>query len=720
MQKFFVITLLAALGAQLTGCDKQLSSGGASQSTSSDNTAAASTSTHRVGEDSMLANTGWNVHGGNASETRFSELKHINQKNVGELGLAWSFDLPEPRGQEATPLIIDGVMYTTAAWNHVYALNAVTGEQLWHFDPQVPKAWGAKGCCDVVNRGVAYSDGKVITGTFDGRLIALDANTGKQLWSTLTIDPTKNYTITGAPRIANGKVFIGNGGAEFGVRGYVSAYDQNTGELVWRFYTVPGHKDKPQENAIHNKTIDSWDGEWWTIGGGGTVWDSMAYDPELNLLYIGVGNGSPWNPKLRSNGKGDNLFLSSIVALEADTGKYRWHYQTTPQTGWDYTATQHIILADLTIDGTEHKVLMQAPKNGFFYVIDRQSGKLISAENFVPVTWAKGIDKNGRPIVNPEAKYWETGKPALVSPAWLGGHSWHPMSFNQQTGLVYLPAQEMAFPYANDENYRINPRGTNLGINLGLGAFPDDPAAIAAIKKSVKGHLSAWDPVAQKEVWRVQYPGPWNGGVLSTAGGLVFQGTAGGFVNAYHASTGEKLWQFPAQTGVVAPPVTYQINGEQYVTVSVGWGGIYPLITGPLASNSKKHPINKSRVLTFKLGGKAELPAVDQTLRTMANLSDVELNKKQVAEGFELYEVRCGICHGTGAVGGGVIPDLRYSVHLQHDSWFNVVLDGALESRGMIGFGSDISKNEAAAIRAYVISRNQFANKIGDVQRLSR
>ena len=549
----------------------------------------------------------WLSHGRTYSEQRYSPLNQINEANIEALGLAWYLDLPDARGQEATPLVINGVMYTSAAWSIVFALDAKTGRELWRYDPKVDRAWGVNACCDVVNRGVAYWQGSIYVGTIDGRLVAIDSATGEEQWSVLTIDPTKRYSITGAPRVVNGKVFIGNGGAEFGVRGYISAYDGNSGDLIWRFYTVPGNPSQPQEHPALDMAVKTWNGEWWNLGGGGTVWDSMAYDPELNLLYFGVGNGSPWNPALRTDGEGDNLFLSSIVAVNADTGDYVWHYQTTPNEAWDYTATQHMILAELVINGEERKVIMQAPKNGFFYVLDRSDGKLISAEPFVPVSWASHVDQEtGRPVINPEAEYWKTGKVAMVTPIWLGAHNWHPMSYNPNTGLVYLPAQELSFPYKGEETFEVNTKGANLGLDMSVAAIPDDPKVIEVIKASSKGHLLAWDPVTQKEVWRVPYPGPWNGGVLSTAGDLVFEGAATGFIHAYRASDGEKLWEFPAQTGVVAPPMSYEIDGEQYITVMAGWGGIFPLISGP-SSWASGEPINRSRVLTFKLGGKSKI-----------------------------------------------------------------------------------------------------------------
>lgn len=672
-------------------------------------------------ETSTLQDVEWPFHGLGNKENRYSELDDINTENVNDLSLAWYIDLPEAKGQEATPLVVDGVLYTSAAWSHVYAIDPKTGETLWHYDPKVDKANRIKGCCGPVNRGVAYADGQIFIGAFDGRLIALDAKTGEERWSTLTVDTTQSYTITGAPRVAKGLVFIGNGGAEFGVRGYVSAYDQLTGDMKWRFYTVPGHPDEQQENPIHEKAKNTWSGEYWKLGGGGTVWDSMAYDYELNLLYIGVGNSSPWNPRLRTDGEGDNLFVSSIVALNVDTGEYVWHYQTTPQDAWDYTATQHMILAELEIEGQQRKVIMQAPKNGYFYVLDRVNGDFISAENYVPVNWSSGIDDQGRPVINPEAKYWETGQPALVTPAWSGGHNWHPMSFSAKTGLVYIPAQEMAFPYVDDQNFSPKKLAVNLGVDLTKAGFPDDPAAIASIKDATKGHLSAWNPVTQKEEWRVQYPGMWNGGVLSTAGDLVFQGSATGFVNAYDARDGKKLWEFQAQTGVVAPPVTYRIDGEQYVTVSAGWGGIFPLLTGPLSQDSDPDPINRSRLLTFKLGGTEDLPKTIETHRQLPDYSSVELDETKVAGGHAVYERYCASCHGTGAFGGGVIPDLRYSAALANDqAWKVIVYDGVLSSNGMVGFKQELSIEDVDNIRNYVIARNKYAHSIGDTQRLSR
>jgi quinohemoprotein ethanol dehydrogenase len=502
----------------------------------------------------------WVIYGRTYSEQRFSPLARITADTVKQLGLAWYVDLDTNRGQEATPLVIDGVMYISTAWSMVEAFDAKAGALLWSYDPAVPRALGVRGCCDVVNRGVAAWKGKIFVGTFDGRLVALDARTGKPVWSVMTVDPTKPYTITQAPRAIKGRVVIGNSGSEYGVRGYISAYDAETGDLAWRFYTVPGDPAQPVENPILVEAAKTWHGEWWKLGGGGTVWESLSYDPELNLIYFGVGNGIEWNQGERSASQGDNWFLSSIVAINADTGAYVWHYQATPGEEWDYDAVQQLILADLTIDGARRQVLMQANKNGFFYVLDRKTGQLISAKNFTPVTWASAIDqKTGRPIENPGIRYDQTGKRAQLLPGALGAHSWQPMAFNPTTGLVYIPAQEIGMTYEPVKNFLPAPMGWNIGT-------------ITTNPPNVKGYLIAWDPVNQKEVWRANYLGPWNGGVLTTAGNLVVQGNAAGDFSAYRADTGAKLWSMFAQSPVMAAPVTYEVNGEQYIAVLAGWG----------------------------------------------------------------------------------------------------------------------------------------------------
>lgn len=643
----------------------------------------------------------WMTVGRDYSEQRHSPLSKISDQNVGELGLAWHFDLETRRGLEATPVVVDGVMYTTSAWSIVYALDARTGELLWKYDPEVPREWGVNACCDVVNRGVALWQGKVFVGTIDGRLVGLDAATGGVLWDVNTIDRTKPYTITGAPRVVKGKVVIGNGGAEMGVRGYVSAYDADSGELAWRFYTVPGNPADGFENKAMETAAKTWTGEWWQYGGGGTVWDSMVYDPDLNLLYIGVGNGSPWNQQIRSPGGGDNLFLSAIVALNPDTGDYVWHYQTTPGESWDYTATQHIMLADLEIDGALRKVLMQAPKNGFFYVIDRQTGELISAEAYVPMNWASHVDlETGRPVENPKARYL-AGESHLQQPGPYGGHNWHPMSYSPQTGLVYIPALDMPWLYATDEKFEFGQGVWNLGTDPLIGALPTDEAARKGLRALIKGHLLAWDPVAQKEAWRVPYKGPWNGGVLSTAGNLVFQGTADGRFVAYRADTGEQLWEQPAQTGIVAGPMTYEIDGEQYVTVSAGWGGAFALVAGFFVQPESLP--NISRVLTFKIGGSDELPPVDWYGPHIEEPPAQTASSETIAHGKEVYVRMCQWCHGDGVVSGNLVADLRASGALYDDNWGEIVLGGVLAEAGMASFKDYLDEADAEAVRAYVI-----------------
>jgi len=651
-------------------------------------------------DDARLRNAGaepgnWLTHGGTYSELRYSPLAQIHDGNAGQLGLAWYYDTHTKRGLEATPLVVDGILYTTGAWSVVYAVDARNGKEIWTFDPQVPKETGAKACCDVVNRGVALYKGKVFIGTLDGRLIALDAATGKPLWSVVTVDQSRPYTITGAPRVVEGKVLIGNGGAELGVRGYISAYDAETGALAWRFYTVPGDPSQPFESPALERAATTWKGgEWWKVGGGGTCWDSMAYDPELRLLYVGTGNGSPWSRYVRSPGGGDNLYLSSILALRPDTGELVWHYQETPGDTWDYTATQHIILADLPIGGQTRKVILHAPKNGFFYVIDRETGKPISAEKYVEANWAKRIDlKTGRPVEN-DAVYYRT-KTTIVTPSQLGGHNWQPMSFNPKTGLAYIPAQDVAAIFGLDKKWQYRPGDWNTGTDLTLiKEFP---------RSAAKGYLLAWDPLAQKEAWRVPYNGPWNGGTLTTAGNLVFQGTADGRFVAYRADTGDKVWEAPAQTGIVAAPITYTVDGEQYVSVMAGWGGVFALYGGDAAASN--HVRHVGRLLTFKLGGTAALPPLAKPTTEVASFKGPGPTKQEVARGEALYSRHCQTCHGSAAVGGGVLPDLRHIPPEIQAGFSAIVLQGALKSQGMPAFGQWLNEDDAKAILAYLHQR---------------
>ena len=657
------------------------------------------------------ANDGWRSHGRTYDEQRHSPLRDINTENVSNLGLEWYFDLQTDRGIEATPIVHNGMIYVTSAQSVLFALNAKTGEPVWQFDPKIDKAQSAYACCGAVNRGVAIWGESIFLGTLDGRLVSLDATTGSVNWDVLTIDKSRPYTITGAPRVVKGKVIIGNGGAEFGVRGYISAYDVNDGELVWRFFTVPGDPSKPYESAAMEMAAKTWTGDtYWKVGGGGTAWDSMAFDPELDLLYFGVGNGSPWNHEIRSPDGGDNLFLSSIVAVRPDTGDYVWHYQTTPAESWDYTATQHLILSDLEIGGETKKVIMQAPKNGFFYVIDRETGELLSANNYVPVTWASHIDvATGRPVETKEARY--SASPSSIQlPGPMGGHNWHPMSYNPLTGLVYIPAQEIPFAYVKKGGFKYSPGGINTAVSFAINDMPDDAAMFKAVKSMLKGRLLAWDPIKQEAAWTVEHNGPWNGGTLTTEGNLVFQGNSIAEFSAYDASDGTKLWTFQTQTGVVAAPITYSIDGEQYVAVAAGWGGTYVLATGGVLPTGSNH--QAARLLVFKLGSEKQLPNIEVSdeLAHQAPPAPLAVTDQTIALGKELYGDNCSLCHGMQAFSSGLIPNLRYSSFLRDaNAWSAVLLDGVLSTKGMPNFSRALGKEQGEAIRAYVIKEANSA-----------
>ncbi len=642
------------------------------------------------------ANVGqWLSHGRDYSEQRFSPLTTVSAQNVGQLGLAWFADFDTRRGQESTPLVIDGSLYVTTAWSKVYAFDAKSGKLLWKYDPKVPGEWAVNACCDVVNRGVAAWQGKLYLATVDARLIALDAATGKVIWDVLTIDPGKPYAITGAPRVAKGKVLIGQGGSEFSQRGYVSAYDAQTGKLDWRWYVVPGNPANGFETPELAAAAKTWNGQWWKTGGGGAPWDSIIYDPETNYVLVGTGNGAPWPAAIRSPGDGDQLYLSSIVALDLDTGKYVWHYQASPNESWDYDNTSQMMTANLDIGGQKHHVVMQAPKNGFFYVLDAKSGKLLSAEPYVQgITWAKGIDKKtGRPIVNPEDNYGKTGKGALVSPYYGGAHNWVPISFSPATGLVYIPVTQSSYAYvATHEDD--NPMGQKLSIS-----FKGNQDMMSRIKTPPVslGYLVAWDPVAQKERWRAPVAGEAgrSGGTLATAAGLVFAGNSNNEFAAYRADTGEKLWRTDTQTGTLAGPVTYEVDGEQYVAV-----------VGGFRQTGSYYAPNYSRLLVYKLGATNKLPPEVPFPAQPLNPPAAFGTPDTLSHGQEVYGRFCSTCHGSDGLSRGMFPDLRYSGALGSASAFKaIVIDGALTQNGMVSFAKGISAADAEAVRAYVVSR---------------
>ncbi len=637
----------------------------------------------------LSANGNWPQHGFNAAETRHSPLTTIHSQNVSRLGLAWETSLDSSRGLEATPIVIDGIMYLTSNWSRVYALDARTGSILWKFDPKVPGEWAAKGCCDVVNRGVAVANERVFVGTFDGRLIALNANDGTVLWEVNTIDRTKPYTITGAPRVVGDKVLIGNGGGDFGVRGYVSAYAVADGSLSWRFYTVPGGADGPFEHQELAEAVKTWDRDsLWETGLGGTVWDSMAFDPELNLVYVGTGNGFPWPRFQRSPSGGDNLFLSSILALNADTGRLVWHYQTTPGDSWDYTATQHIVLADIKWQGKPRKVLFQAPKNGFFYIVDRSNGELLSANNYVHVSWASHVDlKTGRPISNASADYSKGER--LVMPSTLGGHNWHPMSWNPSTGLVYIPAQEAATYFYPD---RFTVLMAGAGPRNKIDIVPDDTFGTAK--------LLAWDPIVGAARWTVAYPMFSNAGVLSTAGNLVVQGDGEGFLNFYDASNGSVLQRIEIGTGIIAPPISYDMDGIQYISVLAGWGGA--LFSHAESGVAARRHSNSGRVISLKLGGgKVPLPVAQPAISSRLPGPALRELNVHAQRGRDVYEAHCGSCHGWFGH-NGLLPDLRRSPPELIDELEPIVIDGALKERGMPSFDGQISEQELDDLKVFL------------------
>ena len=653
----------------------------------------------------------WLSYGRTYSEGHYSPLSHINAGNVRQLGLAWSLELPGQRTLEATPLAVDGVLYFTGSHGKTFAVDARSGKRLWEFDPDPVHHSPQKLRINMdAHRGVAYWRGKVYVGLFDGRLLALDAKTGKTAWSVQTFDDGRaRKGISGAPRVFDGKVIIGHGNAEWGTRGYVTAYDAATGRQRWRFYTVPGEPKKGFENAAMAMAAKTWNGAWWHWGGGGTVWDNMTYDPEFNRVYLATGNGGPANADVRSPGKGDNLFVASIVAVNADTGGYVWHYQVNPRDTWDYDSTQQMVLADLTIEGEPRKVLMQASKNGFFYEIDRASGKLISAEKFANVTWAERIDlKTGRPVETADARY--KNGPVVIWPSALGAHGFQPMSFNSTTGLVYIPTMKLGMrigPAQSDDdlrNYRNDKRRYFVisGAQMEMGIMESDDGT---------GGLLAWDPVTQKKRWEVHYTDSlWNGGTLATAGNLVFQGTGRGQFLAYNAGTGEKLWNIDAGLGIIAAPVTYEVDGLQYVSILVGYGGAASMFGDKLLDYGWRFNEQPRRLLTFALDKHMTLPPSKPPRFDVHAVDDPEVvvNSSEASEGLKLYGSTCASCHGA-ELGSTIAPDLRESTLAMNWQAFRAVLhEGQLAAVGMPKY-DDLSDEDLRALFMYIRQRAREA-----------
>ena len=624
----------------------------------------------------------WLTYGRTHNEQRFSPLTEINDETISRLGLEWSLELPDARQLVGTTLAVDGVLYVTSSFSVVTAIDIRTRTVLWRFDPEVTKHAGKTlRVLWSTSRGVAYWDEKIFVGAGDGRLIAVDAKTGKQIWTTMTVEPESFYYITGAPRAYNGKVVIGNGGTEMGpARGYVTAYDTDTGEQIWRFWIVPGNPADGFEDNAMRMAAKTWTGEWWKYGGGGNVWNAITYDPEYNHIYLGTGNGSPWNQKIRSPGGGDNLFLCSIVALDADTGRYKWHYQTVPGESWDFNSAMDIVSVDLDVHGQKVKTLMHAPKNGFFYIINRANGKLLSAKPFAKVTWATEVDmKTGRPI-EVEGSRYEDGE-VLIWPGPIGAHNWQPMSWNPETKLMYFPYHDLP-GYYNDKNIRpaeFLQEGHKLQAGVAYGA-EDTPPEVATTG------LLAWDPLTQSIAWKIPNEGFAHAGTMTTAGNLVFQGLGDGRLIAYRANDGVKVWEFDTGLGISAPPITFETDGRQFIALPVGYGGGQAMVAGSLsAQHGWPYGVHPRRLLVFALDGKAVLPATPPPIQ-ISPVDDPSfvIDEKLAEKGAALWSETCAWCHGGGAVSGGGAPDLRMSgILFDLKALKKVVVDGDKELRGM-------------------------------------
>ncbi len=642
----------------------------------------------------------WLAYGRTYSEQRFSPLDQVNTATVAGLGVDWYMNLPGDRGLVSTPLVVDGVMYFIGSMNRVRAVDASNGNLVWTFDPEVAKNSGnGMRTGWEHNRGIGIWKDKVYLATWDGRLIAVNRDTGKMVWSVRTFPADSTLYITGAPKIFKGKVLIGNGGTEAGPsRGYVTAYDAETGAQAWRFWIVPGNPADGFENEAMAMAAETWTGEWWVHGGGGNAWHGFTYDAELDQLYIGTGNGSPWNRRIRSPDGGDNLFLCSVVALDPDTGEYLWHYQTTPGETWDYNSNMDIVLADLEMNGQTVKAMMHAPKNGFFYVIDRENGDLLLAEPFARTTWASHIDmQTGRPVEVPGSRY-ENG-PAKVTPTAWGAHSWHAMSYNPETGLAYIPAMHLDSEYSDEgieyESWRSPPfmEGDTFGVAVSID---DDP-------ESIGGTLQAFDPVKGEIAWEVELGGRWNSGTLTTAGGLVFQGRANGQLFAYDAASGDPLWNHDLGLGISAPPITYSIDGKQYVALLVGWGGGGAgIATSDDIGKGWAYGLHTRRLVAFSLEGNESLPELPPpTVAQPIPLPEFELDETLAAQGADEY-LRCWGCHGVAAKSGGMAPDLRASgIVASSEAFADVVREGSRMESGMPVY-HDLTDDQLEALRHFI------------------
>ena len=652
----------------------------------------------------------WPGYGRTFGEQHYSPLTQINQETIGRLGMAWSIDLEPTENSVTQPIAVDGVLYFANGHSIVHAVEATSGKLLWRFDPKVSEAAGFRLRLAYGSRGIAWWNGKIYTGTQDGRLIAIDAKSGSQVWSVQTLDNGMDADINGPPRVFDGKVIIGFAGDVYANRGYVTTYDAETGKQLWRFYTVPGNPAQGFANKAMEMAAKTWVGEWWKFGGGGNVWNAMTYDPETHTVFLGVGNGYPWNRRARSQDQGDNLFLSSIVALDGRTGEYKWHYQVSPGDTWDHEPMEDMELADLVIAGKLRKVLMQASKNGFFYVIDRGTGKLISAEPYAKVTWASRIDlKTGRPVEYPGVRY-PNGKTVEIWPSAAGGHGWLPMAYSPMTRLAYIPVMEIGYRYSD------------TGIDVKNWRPPADHSVDLGLNYEQitgTGALVAWDPLTQKAVWTVPHPTNVNGGVMATAGGLVFEGTIDGTFKAYAAKTGKVVWSFSVHAPLIAPPASYAVNGRQYVTVLTGLGTGAGLMASEIPGAEKYGIDPRSqarRVLTFALDGSATLPASEPAALPPMEDPGFKPDTHRAEAGEAIYNQRCFICHGAAAVGVIHAPDLRRSaIPLSAEAFASVVHDGRLTPMGMPTFG-ELTDEQLEALRQYIRTEAQKLRQSSGIQ----
>jgi len=673
--------------------------------------------------DTSLAADNWSNPGGDVGKSHYSTLKDINTQTVGQLGLAWQAELGTGRGLEATPVVIDGVMYTSGVAGRVYAYDAGTGKPLWAFEPEVDMQVNRTVCCDMVNRGVAVAKGKVFVVALDGMMYALDAKTGAVVWKADSVeDHKRGDNSTGAPEVAGNVVIIGNAGAEYDTRGYVSAFDIETGKLVWRFYVVPRDPAKgPQESAALEAALKTWDPKSrWDVGGGGAPWDAINYDPLTGLVLVGTGNGGPYATSRRSPKGGDNLYLSSIVALDAKTGEMKWHYQETPGDNWDFTATSPMILTELTVDGEKRPVVLHAPKNGFLYVLDRRDGKLLRAHPLVRMSWANGVDmKTGRPNLTPEYSDYTTG-PKIVFPGTPGARNWHPAAFDPETGLYIGSIQDLGnVIYMTPGQKPYQPKMLNndaaLLFTSDLQAIvpslpPEMQKAITSlpqwdwVKKNPGGtELRAIDPLTGKTVWANKMAG-WQdrGGALATAGGLVIQGSIDGHLRIFDKKTGKLLKEIDTGTSILAAPMTYKVGGVQYVAVMAAWGGGgYPYVP-PYSAAYKRG--NQGRILVFKLGGAAvpipaELPALEPAPAAPKQAPGV--TPAMIAEGGNLFMGNCALCHSNQH--RSITPDLRRMNEGTHKVFKDIVLKGLLLPNGMPRWDDRLSEADADKIHAYLI-----------------